>query len=180
MAATGGCLYNTSLSRFAAEKEEKPLTIASEHANQRLVIMSARAFFLLTIVSLTGCGDSSNDTPTTPPANVPFTATDLRVGTGDEAVVGQPITVNYTGWLYDANAPDNKGQQFDAAQNFQFTLGVGQVIQGWDQGFTGMRVGGLRRLVIPPEQAYGSEGAGGGVIPPNATLVFDVELVSVP
>ncbi len=78
-----------------------------------------------------------------------------------------------------ANAPDNKGQQFDPAQNFQFTLGVGQVIQGWDQGFTGMHVGGLRRLVIPPEQAYGSAGAG-GVIPPNATLVFDVELVSVP
>jgi len=142
--------------------------------------MSARAFLLAVGVSMAGCGDSDNATPTAPPpANVPFTTTDLRVGTGAEAVVGQPLTVNYTGWLYDANALENKGQQFDAAQNFQFTLGVGQVIPGWDQGFAGMRVGGQRRLVIPPEQAYGSQGAG-GVIPPNATLVFDVELVSVP
>ncbi len=142
--------------------------------------MSARAFFLAVVVSMAGCGDSNDATPTaSPPANVPFTTTDLRVGTGAEAVAGQPITVNYTGWLYDANASENKGQQFDAAQNFKFTLGVGQVIQGWDQGISGMRTGGLRRLVIPPEQAYGSRGAG-GAIPPNATLVFDVELVSVP
>lgn len=142
--------------------------------------MSARAFFLAVVVSMAGCGDSNNGTPTAPPpVNVPFTATDLRVGTGAEAVAGRPITVTYTGWLYDANAPDNKGQQFDAAQNFQFTLGVGQVIAGWDQGFNGMRAGGLRRLVIPPEQAYGSQGAG-DVIPPNATLVFDIDLVSVP
>ena len=95
-------------------------------------------------------------------------------------MAGQPLTVNYTGWLYDANAPDNKGQQFDTGQNFQFTLGEGQVIQGWDVGFSGMRVGGVRRLVLPPDLAYGSAGAGGGAIPPNATLVFDVELVSVP
>lgn len=142
--------------------------------------MSARAFLLAIVVSMAGCGDSNNGTPTAPPpADVPFTTTDLRVGTGAEAVSGQPLTVTYTGWLYDANAAENKGQQFDAAQNFQFTLGVGQVIAGWDQGFAGMREGGLRRLVIPPEQAYGSQGAG-GVIPPNATLVFDVELVSVP
>ncbi len=142
--------------------------------------MSARAFFLAVVVSMAGCGDSNNGTPTAPPpANVPFTVTDLRVGTGAEAVAGQPLTASYTGWLYDANAPDNKGQQFDAAQNFQFTLGVGQVIAGWDQGFNGMRAGGLRRLVIPPEQAYGSQGAG-DVIPPNATLVFDIDLVSVP
>ena len=148
--------------------------------------MSARAFFLAVVVSMAGCGDSYNGTPTAPssatapsPANVPFTVTDLRVGTGAEAVAGQPLTVSYTGWLYDANAPDNKGQQFDAGQNLQFTLGVGQVIAGWDQGFNGMRAGGLRRLVIPPEQAYGSQGAG-DVIPPNATLVFDIDLVSVP
>ena len=145
--------------------------------------MNARAFLLAMTVSMTGCGDSSNGsygTPTAPPpANVPFTITDLRVGTGAEAVAAQPLTVNYTGWLYEANAPDNKGQQFDSAQNFQFTLGAGQVIQGWDLGFNGMRVGGLRRLVLPPDLAYGSAGAG-GTIPPNATLVFDVELVSVP
>ncbi len=98
--------------------------------------MSTRVFFLAVIVAMTGCGDSSDGTPTAPPpASVPFTVTDLRVGTGDEAVAGQPLTVSYTGWLYDANAPDNKGQQFDTAQNFQFTLGVGQVIQGWDPRF---------------------------------------------
>ncbi len=146
--------------------------------------MSARAFFwaVAVIVSMAGCGgDSNNDTPTTSaPVNVPFTTTDLSVGAGAEAVAGQPLTVNYTGWLYDANAPDNKGQQFDTGQNFQFTLGEGQVIQGWDVGFSGMRVGGVRRLVLPPDLAYGSAGAGGGAIPPNATLVFDVELVSVP
>ncbi len=142
--------------------------------------MSPRVFFLLTVVLLTGCGDSNTGTtPTAPsPAGIPFSATDLRVGTGAEAVNGRVLTVNYTGWLYDANAPENKGQQFDTGQNFQFTLGAGQVIAGWDQGFAGMRVGGLRRLVIPPELAYGSAGAG-GVIPPNATLVFDVELVNV-
>ncbi len=142
--------------------------------------MSTRAFFLLTVVLMAGCGDSNNTTAPTapPPAGVAASATDLRVGTGDEAVAGGRLTVNYTGWLYDANGPDNKGQQFDTGQNFQFTLGAGQVIAGWDQGFAGMREGGLRRLVLPPELAYGSAGAG-GVIPPNATLVFDVELVDV-
>ena len=142
--------------------------------------MSTRAFFLLTVVLMAGCGDSNSiTTPTAPPpAGVPFSATDLRVGTGAEAVNGRLLAVNYTGWLYDANGPDNKGQQFDAGQNFQFTLGAGQVIAGWDQGLVGMREGGLRRLVLPPELAYGSAGAG-GVIPPNATLVFDVELLSV-
>lgn len=149
--------------------------------------MSAPAFRLLTALLLTGslltgCGDGNNsptDPNLPPPAGVPYTVTDLVVGTGDETVNGQPITVAYTGWLYDANAADNKGQQFDSSPSFQFTLGTGQVIAGWDQGFTGMRVGGQRRLVIPPELAYGSAGAG-GVIPPNATLIFDTELLSVP
>jgi FKBP-type peptidyl-prolyl cis-trans isomerase FkpA len=144
--------------------------------------MSMRAFALLTMaVVMSGCGDSNTVTnPTTPPpSGIAFSATDLQVGTGAEAMAGRRLTVNYSGWLYDASRPDNKGQQFDSGQNFQFTLGAGQVIAGWDQGFTGMREGGLRRLVLPPELAYGSSGAGGGVIPPNATLVFDVELVDV-
>lgn len=144
--------------------------------------MNARAFFLLTIVSLVGCSDSNNSSTTAPTSssvvNVPASATDLRVGTGAEAVAGMLLTVNYTGWLYDAAGPDNKGQQFDTGQNFQFTLGAGQVIAGWEQGFAGMREGGLRRLVLPPDLAYGSSGAG-ATIPPNATLVFDVELVNV-
>ena len=108
--------------------------------------------------------------------------TDTIIGTGAEASAGQHISVHYTGWLFDAAAPGNKGRKFDSSRDrgdpFQFTLGVGQVIGGWDQGFAGMKVGGHRTLVIPPELGYGARGAG-GVIPPNATLVFDVELLEV-
>ena len=136
------------------------------------------AVLLAGLFLVTGCGDTSS--PAAPSAGVPFTITDVVIGDGALADTGGQVTVNYTGWLYDANAPDNKGQQFDSAQGARFTLGVGMVIAGWDQGFTGMRVGGLRRLVIPPEMAYGSAGAGDGAIPPNATLVFDIQLVSVP
>lgn len=90
------------------------------------------------------------------------------------------MTVHYTGWLYDPAGPEQKGQQFDSSiggQPFAFTLGSGLVIAGWDRGVAGMRVGGRRRLVIPAELAYGSSGRGG--IPPNATLVFDIELLTV-
>ena len=121
---------------------------------------------------------SENGNPVAPSAEeegVPFSVTDVRVGTGPAAVNGQSLTVDYTGWLYDANAPDNKGVPFDSGQ-LTFTLGAGAVIDGWDQGLVGMNVGGLRRIVIPPEVAYGS--AGHGIIPPNATLIFDVELLS--
>lgn len=108
--------------------------------------------------------------------------TDTKIGTGAEAVPGQMVTVHYTGWLFDAAAPDNKGRKFDSSrdrgQPFAFELGAGHVIQGWDNGFAGMKVGGQRRLVIPPEQGYGARGAG-GVIPPNATLLFEVELLAV-
>lgn len=108
--------------------------------------------------------------------------TDIKLGTGEEAVAGKTITVHYTGWLFDAAAPENKGRKFDSSRDrndpFEFTLGVGQVIQGWDQGFAGMKVGGQRVLTIPPELGYGARGAG-GVIPPNATLIFDVELLAV-
>lgn len=108
--------------------------------------------------------------------------TDTRIGTGAEATPGQTITVHYTGWLFDAAAPDNKGRKFDSSRDrgdpFSFELGAGRVIQGWDNGFAGMKVGGTRTLVIPPEQGYGARGAG-GVIPPNATLIFEVELLAV-
>jgi len=108
--------------------------------------------------------------------------TDTKIGTGDEATPGQRISVHYTGWLFDQNAPDNKGTKFDSSldrgQPFEFMLGVGQVIGGWDQGFAGMKVGGQRTLIIPPELGYGARGAG-GVIPPNATLLFEVELLGV-
>jgi len=111
---------------------------------------------------------------------VSFSTTDLRVGTGAEAMTGRSLTVNYTGWLYSANAPDNKGSQFDSSvgrQPFPFVLGAGGVIAGWDRGVVGMRVGGLRRLVIPPELGYGSQA--NGPIPANSPLVFEVELLSV-
>jgi len=107
---------------------------------------------------------------------------DIKVGTGAEAVAGQNVTVHYTGWLFDAAAADNRGRKFDSSRDrndpFEFTLGVGQVIAGWDEGVAGMKVGGQRVLTIPPEKGYGARGAG-GVIPPNATLVFDVELLAV-
>ena len=107
--------------------------------------------------------------------------TDLAPGTGAEIKTGQTALVHYTGWLFDAAAPENKGKQFDSSvggEPFEFPLGAGRVIAGWDQGVVGMKVGGKRRLVIPPVMGYGERGAG-GVIPPNATLVFDVELVEI-
>jgi FKBP-type peptidyl-prolyl cis-trans isomerase FkpA len=120
------------------------------------------------------------DAPTTPSVNVPFSQTDLRVGSGAEAVATHLLSVNYTGWLYDPARPNQKGGVFDTslgATPFSFTLGAGQVIDGWDQGVPGMKVGGVRRLVIPPSLAYGSTRS--GIIPPNATLIFEIELVSV-
>jgi FKBP-type peptidyl-prolyl cis-trans isomerase FkpA len=108
--------------------------------------------------------------------------TDVKVGTGTEATTGKNVTVHYTGWLYDANAADRHGAKFDSSRDrnepFSFPLGAGRVIRGWDQGVAGMKVGGQRTLVIPPSLGYGSSGMG-GVIPPNATLVFDVELLDV-
>jgi FKBP-type peptidyl-prolyl cis-trans isomerase len=120
-------------------------------------------------------------TPSTGTETMPLTKTDLTPGTGAEIKSGQNALVHYTGWLYDAAAPENKGKQFDSSvggEPFDFPLGGGRVIPGWDQGVVGMKVGGKRRLVIPPDLAYGNSGAG-GVIPPGATLVFDVELVEI-
>ncbi|MDN5753378.1 MAG: FKBP-type peptidyl-prolyl cis-trans isomerase [Nitrosospira sp.] len=105
---------------------------------------------------------------------------DTKIGTGEEAVIGKTVEVHYTGWLYDPTAPENKGAKFDSSRDrgtpFSFLLGAGRVIKGWDRGVTGMKVGGQRTLIIPAEMAYGSRGAG-SVIPPNAALIFDVELL---
>ena len=120
--------------------------------------------------------------PKAPAANPGFTRTDLQVGTGREARKGKGVSVHYTGWLYDATQPDMKGRMFDSSKQrgqFDFVLGAGQVIPGWDQGFDGMKIGGRRRLIIPPSLAYGVDGAGGGIIPPNATLIFEMELLDV-
>ena len=98
---------------------------------------------------------------------------DQIVGDGDEAVAGQTVEVHYTGWLTDGTRFDSS---HDRNQTFSFKLGAGQVISGWDQGVAGMKIGGTRKLTIPPEMGYGERGAG-GIIPPNATLVFKVELI---
>jgi FKBP-type peptidyl-prolyl cis-trans isomerase FkpA len=108
--------------------------------------------------------------------------TDVTVGSGAPAIAGKQVSVHYTGWLYDPKAADKHGKKFDSSRDhgeaFAFKLGAGQVIRGWDQGVAGMKVGGKRTLVIPSELGYGSRGAG-GAIPPNATLLFDVELLGV-
>jgi FKBP-type peptidyl-prolyl cis-trans isomerase FkpA len=122
-----------------------------------------------------GCGDSP-----TSPNNADFSQADLRAGTGADAALGRVLTVHYTGWYYNASAPERKGVQFDssAAQTpLSFTLGAGQVIRGWEQGVLGMKAGGVRRLIIPPSLAYGQSRF--GPIPPNATLVFEIELLEV-
>jgi FKBP-type peptidyl-prolyl cis-trans isomerase len=108
--------------------------------------------------------------------------TDGKVGTGTSATPGKSVTVHYTGWLYDPKAADKHGRKFDSSRDhgepFTFKLGAGNVIRGWDQGVAGMKVGGTRTLVIPSDLGYGTRGAG-AAIPPNATLVFDVELLDV-
>jgi FKBP-type peptidyl-prolyl cis-trans isomerase len=120
----------------------------------------------------------------TPAAPVPITELqkiDLHVAPGEGISQGQVAIVHYTGWLYDAGAAETKGTKFDSSRDrgepFRFTIGAGQVIRGWEEGVQGMRIGSQRRLVIPADLAYGERGAGGGVIPPGATLVFDVELL---
>ena len=131
--------------------------------------------------------DGQAPAPTTVPPGAPMSpdqlqAQDLEPGTGPAVAAGQTAVVHYTGWLWDAAAPDNKGRKFDSSRDhgdtFSFRVGGGEVIRGWDQGVEGMKVGGKRRLVIPPELGYGARGAG-GVIPGGATLVFDVELMGI-
>jgi len=137
------------------------------------------ALCAITLCAACGGGD------TTPSANVPFSSVDLKVGTGATAATGQHVFVNYTGWLYDASKPDNKGTQFDSSLSpgrtpFDFVIGdTGPrgVIAGWNQGVVGMKVGGSRRLIIPPDLGYGPSGS--GPIPPNATLVFDIDLLNI-
>jgi FKBP-type peptidyl-prolyl cis-trans isomerase FkpA len=111
-----------------------------------------------------------------------FTTIDSQLGEGREAEKGLTITVHYSGWIYDENEDDKKGNKFDSSKDrnepFTFVLGVGQVIKGWDDGFAGMKIGGTRTIIIPSEMGYGSRGAG-SVIPPNADLIFDVELLGI-
>lgn len=144
----------------------------------------SKAVILCALLSvLPGCGAKPGASGASNPMPAGTLSTvDLKRGSGNPIAAGQSAVVQYTGWLYDAAAPEHKGRQFDSSLNsgapFRFRIGAGQVIKGWDQGVAGMQVGGQRRLVIPPDLAYGESGAG-GVIPPGATLVFDVELVGI-
>jgi FKBP-type peptidyl-prolyl cis-trans isomerase FkpA len=121
--------------------------------------------------------------PMPPPPEATLLVTDLVKGVGDEALPGINVIVHYTGWLYDPGAKDFRGKQFDSSrergQPLSVPLGAGRVIRGWEQGIPGMKIGGTRRLVIPPSLAYGSRNVGNGVIPPNSTLLFEIELLAV-
>jgi FKBP-type peptidyl-prolyl cis-trans isomerase FkpA len=130
---------------------------------------------VLVFLAASACGETA-------PEVTQMIVNDTVTGSGAEAKPGQMVRVHYTGWLYDASRPDKKGAKFDSSKDsnrpFDFSLGAGEVIKGWDEGVKGMKVGGTRILTIPPAMGYGAQGAG-GVIPPNATLLFEVELLEV-
>jgi FKBP-type peptidyl-prolyl cis-trans isomerase len=138
---------------------------------------AAAALVLVSLISPSLAADGAQGKMSELPSGLKYT--DTTIGTGFEATKGHKVSVHYTGWLYKDGA---KGAKFDSSldrgQPFAFALGAGQVIRGWDEGVDGMKVGGKRTLIIPPELGYGARGAG-GVIPPNATLMFDVELLGV-
>jgi len=135
---------------------------------------------ILALLLAGACGGDDNNGPSlAPTTSAPYSQTDLVVGTGVLAGPGSLVTVAYTGWLHDSSRTDAKGAQFDSNTAFTFRLGTGAVIRGWDQGVSGMRVGGQRRLVIPPDLAYGNQSPPGSIIPPNATLVFDITMNNV-
>jgi len=139
---------------------------------------AAVALAILAVSAPVGRSDAADNQVTEMPDGLKYT--DTKIGDGASAKAGNKVSVNYTGWLYENGA---KGKKFDSSldrgQPFQFTLGAKQVIAGWDEGVAGMKVGGKRTLIIPPELGYGARGAGGGAIPPNATLIFDVDLLQV-
>jgi len=154
------------------------MTVYAARMNLPMRIRTTLAAFA-TLALLTACAD-----PGPPPGGVipAFEVVDQQVGTGAEAKSGMDVTVHYTGWNYDKAKPDGRGEKFDSSRDrnepFTFLLGAGRVIRGWDEGVAGMRVGGKRVLMIPAEYGYGRKGAG-GVIPPNGSLVFEVELLDV-
>jgi FKBP-type peptidyl-prolyl cis-trans isomerase FkpA len=148
---------------------------------QSKVWMPLAALLTASLFATTACSEQPA-APAAAPKTAGLVKQDVKPGTGAVAVAGNNVTVHYTGWLYDEAAPDHHGKKFDSSRDrgtpFRFPLGAGMVIKGWDQGVEGMKVGGQRTLIIPAELGYGARGAG-GVIPPNATLVFDVELLGV-
>lgn len=151
---------------------------------KRIAFLPLAVLLSASIFSTTACSEqAAAPQPTMEKSNMTeLIKTDVKLGEGAVAAAGQNVSVHYTGWLYDEAAPEHKGKKFDSsrdrAEPFEFPLGAGHVIKGWDVGVEGMKVGGQRTLIIPSTMGYGSRGAG-GVIPPNATLVFDVELLGV-
>ncbi|MDH4216587.1 MAG: FKBP-type peptidyl-prolyl cis-trans isomerase [Gallionella sp.] len=148
---------------------------------KRITFLPLAVLLTAGIFATTACSEQANTQKGTS-TMTELIKTDNKLGEGDLATSGKLVLVHYTGWLYDEAAPDHKGKKFDSSRDrsepFNFPLGAGHVIKGWDQGVEGMKVGGQRTLVIPAQLGYGARGAG-GVIPPNATLVFDVELLAV-
>lgn len=150
-----------------------------------MIVVIPGTFIRASAVAAAAClcaalASCSNTTPTSPTSVTTLTTIDIVVGTGDTAASGDTLTVDYTGWLFDSTKPEDKGLQFQTSIGgtpLSFTLGSGQVIAGFDQGVTGMKVGGVRRLIIPSSLAYGNTRHGG--IPPNTPLVFEIALDSV-
>jgi FKBP-type peptidyl-prolyl cis-trans isomerase len=146
--------------------------------------MKFRTVLLAVCILFTGMtfAQPASDKSGNKPMSNELKTEDTKAGTGAVATAGHTVVVHYTGWLYDEKAPNHRGTKFDSSldrnEPFSFPLGGGRVIKGWDQGVEGMKVGGKRTLTIPPQLGYGERGAA-GVIPPNATLVFDVELLNV-
>jgi FKBP-type peptidyl-prolyl cis-trans isomerase len=138
-------------------------------------------FALASLLTLGACKPASETStqPSIPPQK--FEIADVAVGSGKAIAAGATAVVHYTGWLFDPSAADHHGKKFDSSRDrgepLRFTVGGGQVIKGWDDGVVGMQVGSQRQLIIPPEMAYGASGRAS--IPPNATLVFDVELLAI-
>ena len=145
-----------------------------------MYIWSVRSVLVPCLLTACLTAVSCSQSVTTPSSSAPYSQVDLLTGTGAAAANGDTLSVNYTGWLYDASKPDNKGLQFDSTAGkdpFVFTLGTSSVIPGWDKGLVGMKVGGIRRLVVPPSLGYGQ--VRNFSIPPYSTMVFEIELVSV-
>jgi len=150
-------------------REERRAARAAKQQRQRLIVVAAVVLLIAALAFIFYQLNAGSQSAT-------LQIEDLQVGEGPAAQAGDTISVHYTGWLQD-------GTQFDSSrdrgQPFTFTLGQGDVIAGWDEGLIGMQVGGVRRLTIPSDKAYGASGAGGGLIPPNATLIFEVELLDI-
>ena len=146
----------------------------------KLALVCPSAFAVAALLTLSTVISGCSESPTSPSNYAPFSQTDLRLGGGDEAVTGKVLTVTYTAWLYDTSQVSQKGATVDSSVGrnpLTFTLGAGSVIEGWEQGLVGMKAGGLRRLVVPPSLAYGQSRV--GPIPPNTTLLFEVDLLEV-